>query len=81
MLTEKEITFLEEQIPYLAETATKQAYWRCLAEGDKVMIAENGKLIEVSPDGSRKIIKEIEKPIPVIQKKYIITNDVNLSNT
>ncbi len=73
MLTEKEITFLEEQIPYLAETATKQAYWRSLAEGDKVMIAENGKLIEVSPDGSRKIIKEIEKPIAVVQKKYIIT--------
>jgi hypothetical protein len=68
MLTEKEITFLEEQIPYLPETATKQAYWRSLAEGDKVIIAKKGKLIEVSPNGSRKIIKEIEKPITVIQK-------------
>jgi hypothetical protein len=73
MLTEKEVTFLEEQIPYLAETATKQSYWRSLAESDKVIMAEKGKLIEVSSDGSRKIIKEIEKPIAVIQKKYIIT--------
>ncbi len=72
MLTEKEITFLEEQIPYLAETATKQAYWRSLAEGDKVMIAEDGKLIEVSPDGSRKVIKEIEKPVLVSQMVYTI---------
>jgi hypothetical protein len=72
MLTEKEITFLEEQIPHLAETATKQAYWRSLAEGDKVMIAEDGKLIEVSPDGSRKVIKEIEKPVFVNQMIYTI---------
>eukprot|EP01041_Mallomonas_annulata_P036312 gene36312-59394_t len=77
MLTEKEIIFLEEQIPYLAETATKQAYWRSLAEGDKVMIAEEGKLIEVSSDGSRKIIKEIEKPIHVIQKNISLQSDVN----
>lgn len=72
MLNEQEINYLEQQIPILAETATKQAYWQTLASGDKVMIAENGKLIEVSPDGSRKIIKEIEKPIKVTQRFYKI---------
>jgi hypothetical protein len=68
MLNEQELDYLEQQIPILAETATKQAYWQTLASGDKVMIAEDGKLIEVSPDGSRKIIKEIEKPMNVTQR-------------
>ena len=72
MLNEKELNYLEQQIPILAETATKQAYWQTLASGDKVMIAEDGKLIEVSPDGSRKIIKEIEKPMKVTQRFYKI---------
>ncbi|WP_394990712.1 hypothetical protein [Emticicia sp.] len=72
MLNEQELNYLEQQIPILAETATKQAYWQTLASGDKVMIAEDGKLIEVSPDGSRKIIKEIEKPMKVTQRFYKI---------
>ncbi|WP_298356374.1 hypothetical protein [Runella sp.] len=72
MLNEQELDYLEQQIPILAETATKQAYWQTLASGDKVMIAEDGKLIEVSPDGSRKIIKEIEKPMKVTQRFYKI---------
>ena len=71
-LNEQELDYLEQQIPILAETATKQAYWQTLALGDKVMIAEDGKLIEVSPDGSRKVIKEIEKPMKVTQRFYKI---------
>ena len=72
MLNEQELNYLEQQIPILAETATKQAYWQTLASGDKVMIAEDGKLIEVSPDGSREIIKEIERPMKVTQRFYKI---------
>lgn len=72
MLNEQELNYLEQQIPILAETATKQAFWKTLASGDKVMIAEDGKLIEVSPDGSRKIVKEIEKPTRVTQRFYKI---------
>ena len=71
-LSEKEISYLEEQIPQLAEYATKQAYWQTLASGDSVMIADDGKLIEVSPDGSRKFIKEIAKPVRVEQQVFII---------
>ena len=59
MLTDQELDFLEQQIPILAETAMKQAYWQTLTSGNSVMIAENGFLIEVSPDGSRKVVKEI----------------------
>ena len=71
-LSEKEISYLEEQIPQLAEYATKQAYWQTLASGYSVMIADDGKLIEVSPDGSRKFIKEIAKPVRVEQQVFII---------
>jgi hypothetical protein len=52
----------------LAETVTKQAYWQALNSGDKVIIEENGFLIEVSPDGSRKVVKEIGKPIKVTKR-------------
>lgn len=72
MLTEEELDYLEEQIPLLAETATKQAYWQTLASGDKVIIAENGFLIEVSPDGSKKVVKEIGKPVKVYKRLFTI---------
>lgn len=68
MLTDQELNFLEQQIPILAETALQQAYWRTLSSGAKVMIAENGFLIEVSPDGSRKVVKEISKPVKVTKR-------------
>ncbi len=72
MLTDQELDFLEQQIPILAETAFKQAYWQTLSSGDKVMIAENGFLIEISPDGSRKVVKEIGKPTKVTERFYKI---------
>jgi hypothetical protein len=72
MLNEKEVTYLENQIPILAEYATKQAFWQTLASGDSVLIAENGKLIEVFPDGSRTFRKEIEKPVKVTQRFFRI---------
>lgn len=56
ILTDQELDFLEQQIPILAETALQQAYWQTLTSGNNVMIAENGFLIEVSPDGSRKVV-------------------------
>ena len=72
MLTEQELDFLEQQIPILAETALQQAYWQTLSSGDKVMIAENGFLIEVSPDGSREVVKEIGKPTKVTERFFTI---------
>jgi hypothetical protein len=64
-LSEKAMSFLEEHIPELAEAAFKQAYWGALASGSPVLVAENGSLIEVHPDGTRKIIKKLPKPIQV----------------
>ena len=72
MLTDKELDFLEQQIPILAETALQQAYWQALTLGDKVMIAEKGFLVEVSPDGSRRVMKEIGKPVKVTKRMFTI---------
>lgn len=71
-LTEKEIDYLEQQIPELAELATRQAFWQTLASGDSVLIAEDGFLIEIRPDGSRTIVGEIEKPLIVEQRHFTI---------
>jgi hypothetical protein len=73
MLTEDELNYLEQQIPIVAESAVKQAYWDTLASGEKVMIAENGQLIEVSPDGTRTVYKEIDKPVKVNTRLFKIT--------
>ena len=72
MHTDQELDFLEHQIPILAEMAMQQAYWQTLTSGDKVMIAENGFLIEVSPDGSRRVVKEIGKPVKVTKRMFTI---------
>lgn len=58
-MTEEAMFFLEEHIPELANAAIKQAYWQALAAGSTVLEVDNGKLVEVSPDGSRKFIKEM----------------------
>lgn len=68
-MNEATISYLEEYIPELAEAATKQAYWQALATGSSVLKVENGEIIEVFPDGSRKTIKKINPLIPVPQGK------------
>ena len=64
-LSEKELDYLEEHIPELAEAAFKQAYWAALASGSSVLMSENGNLVEVFPDGTRKIIKPLPPSTPV----------------
>ena len=59
------LDYLEQYIPEMAELATRQAFWQTLASGAPVLIAENGQLVEVSPDGNRRIIKELPAPTPV----------------
>ena len=65
-LNEKEIDYLEEHIPELAEIAFKQAYWAALASGSTVLMSENGNLVEVFPDGKRKFIKSLPPSTPVV---------------
>lgn len=72
-LTEKEIDYLEQQIPELAEMALRKAYWQTLASGDSVVVADNGQLIDVQPDGTRTVLKTIKKPDTIRQKHFRIT--------
>ena len=61
-LNDKTLDYLEQHLPELMATATKQAYWQTLASGQSVLIAEDGNLIEVFPDGTKQVIKAIAKP-------------------
>lgn len=67
--TENEISFIEAHIPELAELAFKQAFWQTLADGVSVIIAENNQLVEVFPDGSKKIIKSLSNNLVENLKK------------
>jgi hypothetical protein len=64
-LSEQAIDYIEQHLPELMATATKQAYWQTLASGHSVLIAENGKLLRVKPDGTKEFIEDLEPPIKV----------------
>ncbi|ADB40659.1 hypothetical protein [Spirosoma linguale] len=72
VLSDKAVDYLEQQIPELVSIATRQAYWQTLASGDSVLVAENGQIIEVKPDGSRTYVKTVDKPKAVTQKHFRI---------
>lgn len=71
-LSEEIIQYVENQIPEMAEHATRQAFWNTLASGNSVIIAQKGKLWEVYPDGTRRFIKDIIGPVTVQQRHYTI---------
>ena len=71
-MNEREIDYLEEQIPALAAAACKIAYWQALMSGNSVLIAENGEILEVFPDGTRKLVKKIDPPIKTEKRKFLI---------
>jgi len=47
------------------EAAVKQAYWEALASGSSVLISEKGVLMEMHPDGTQTIIKQLTPPTMV----------------
>ena len=59
-ITEESMRFLEEHIPDLADAAVKQAYWQALATGSSVLVSEEDALVEIFPDGTRKVLKQLE---------------------
>lgn len=62
---EAALRYLEEHIPELAEAAVRQAYWRALASGSRVLVGENDQLVEVAPDGSRRVVRALEPDVAV----------------
>jgi hypothetical protein len=65
-MTEESMRFLEEHIPILADAALKQAYWQALATGSSVLLCQDGVLYEMFPDGSKKMLKQLEPQLSVI---------------
>jgi hypothetical protein len=74
-LNEEEVSYLEEHIPELAEIALKQAFWAALASGSSVLISQNGKLVEIFPDGSQKFIKNLAPSISVVRGQRFEINE------
>jgi hypothetical protein len=58
-LDEESTRFLEEHAPKLFSAAVTQAYWGSFASGHAVLQREGDELVEVSPDGSKKVIKAL----------------------
>jgi hypothetical protein len=70
---EKVIDYLEQQIPELAAAVTKIAYWQALASGNSVLVSENGEIVEVFPDGTRKFVQKTEPYIKTGKRKFVIS--------
>jgi len=56
---EQELSYLESQIPELAEGAFKQAFLQTLADGEPVMMVENNQLVELFADGTKKVVRAL----------------------
>jgi len=64
-LDENSIDYLEKQIPEIAESALRRAFWATLASGQSVLAVEEGFLYEFFPDGSKKKIKPTHPRTPI----------------
>ncbi|MGM0623409.1 MAG: hypothetical protein ACQESH_05240 [Campylobacterota bacterium] len=64
-MKEKEIQYLEEFIPHLAQGATKKAYLESLAKGQSVLEVIDGAIYEVFSDGRKRKIKDIDPAIVI----------------
>jgi|GEM_PF-4403584 len=58
-LTEEDYDRFDEQLPALAEQATREAYERALQSGLPVAITLGNSVVEVSLDGSVREIKKL----------------------
>ncbi len=63
--SEETIDYLEKQIPSLCAAAVDVAYWRVLAAGRTVLISDQGGVYEVFPNGARRLIKTVGRPLDV----------------
>lgn len=69
---EKAIEYLEKHIPEMVQAAVKQAYWQALASGSSVLIAEDGEIKEMFPDGTFRVVEKTEPFVAVEKGQRII---------
>lgn len=57
----------------MAAAAVAQAYWQARAAGIPVVVREGDDVVEVSPDGSRRVIKRLEPLTPaIVGQQFVI---------
>jgi hypothetical protein len=61
----KTIRTLEKRFIARSNSAFVTAYKRSRASGQPVVVSEDGLICEISPDGSRKVLKRVEPPTRV----------------
>ena len=65
-MSDEDIEKLENTFPTASGSAFAAAREQVLESGQSVFQSENGSIYEVHPDGSKKLIKQIEPPTVVI---------------
>ena len=68
---ENHIEFLESQFLAASGSAFVAARDKVLASGQSVLQSEGSVIYEVFPNGSRRRVKEIEPPTPVVSGSVI----------
>jgi hypothetical protein len=63
--SEKALEYLETRIPQMAQAAFSQAHLKALAVSGKVLQVSGGRLVELSAEGSVRVIKSVEPPLRV----------------
>lgn len=58
--------FQEQQIPELSVSAVTVAYWNTLVAGQSVLESEDGTILEIFPDGTRREVKRIPPGVKVV---------------
>ncbi len=57
--SEEALTSLESRIPDMAQAAFSQAHLKALATSGKVLQVANGQLVELSAEGSVRVLKTL----------------------
>lgn len=62
----------ESDIPNLASDAVRAAYGRALQSGSSVLEVVDGNLVRSKPDGTRTVIKPVQRGRKVVPGKTIV---------
>ncbi len=65
-MSDQDIQTLENQFPAVSGSAFAAAREQTLASGQSVLQSEPGVIYEGFPDGTRRSVKRIEPPTPVV---------------
>ena len=69
------VSQIDKKVPELAQRATNAAYRRALKNGNTVVVAREGKLSRVHPDGRVEVIKKIPADVKVKKGTVIHINE------